>query len=200
MKIIFPEVEGTTEIYMDVLRAICGETKGKSMLDIGCNKAPHTPLLGFKDRLYIDILPRVLDHPDEQRFFHQKDALHITAKHIVAETTICSDCIEHVSRENGFKLINIMERISYRQVLFTPLDPWCMSDKTPQEDPEGHHSVWSPEDFPGYASIVFPVYHPTLNIGAFFFYRCENLQEDFELVTMELMKKPWSNHTPIIVE
>jgi hypothetical protein len=192
MKITFPHTHGTDEIYMDCLRAICGDTKGKSMIDLCCNKAPHTPLLGFEKRIYVDILPRTLDHSSEQQYFHQMDVLKLGYL-VNFDVSICSDGIEHLSLENGVRLRRWMESQTKRQVLFTPLNPWMMSDKEDHEDPEGHHSVWSPDDIflQGYASIVFPEYHPSLGIGAFFAWRCDNLKADYERVYLDLMKKHW---------
>jgi hypothetical protein len=183
MKLEFPNIHGNDTVYMDCLRAICGDTAGKSMVDLGCNLAPHTPLLGFADRMYVDILPRILDHREEQKYFVQQDIL-LFKRTDDKDVSIASDVIEHFTKENGFKLIEIMERISNRQILFTPLGDYMVDHVS--TDPEGHHSGWYPEDFPGYASIVFPEYHPTLGVGAFFVWRCENIEADFERVKFAL--------------
>lgn len=191
MKITFDNITGTDEIYMDCLLAICGDTKGKSMIDLCCNKAPHTPLLGFEKRAYVDIIDRKLDHSEEQQFFIKGDVLHHSFD---VDVSICSDGIEHLSEEEGITLLQKMIKSSKRQIIFTPSDPWMMSDKPSFEDPEGHHSVWNPDDFikNGWAVLSFPKYHPTLGIGAFFAWRCDEIELDSLRVSRELASKAWT--------
>lgn len=191
MKKIFDNIHGNTEIYMDVLRAICGDTGGKSMMDLCCNLAPHTPLLGFKDRSYIDVLYRTLDHPAEQRHFYQLNVLNFeNRKPLDLDVTIASDAIEHFQKEDGILLRTIMEKFSRKQILFTPLGEYMVDINS--TDPEGHHSGWAPEEFTGYAAIVFPDYHPTLGVGAFFVWRCDDIEKDFERVMGILNTKSWT--------
>lgn len=98
MRIDFPGVVGTIEVYMDVMRAICGDTKGKSMIDLGCCFAPNTPKLGFETRRYLDVIDRKLDHPEEQQYFIKMDALDFERflPHIKFDVAIASDVIEHL--------------------------------------------------------------------------------------------------------
>jgi hypothetical protein len=193
MKMTIPKINGSYELYMDVMLSICGDQRG-SMIDLGCNLAPCTPLLGFKKRKYIDIVPRTLDHPGEQQYFEQGDIL-ITDIHYYYDTSICSDVIEHLTVENGRKILARMEDRSDRQILFTPLDDTFGFDYE-TDDPEHHRSLWKPEDFNGYASIVFPHYHPQLNAGAFFFWKCKNIESDFDRVLFQIQDKidKWQKH------
>jgi hypothetical protein len=188
--ITLPEVNGTGEIYMDCLRVMCGDTKDKSMIDLCCAFAPNTPLLGFKIRRYIDVIPREMVHKEEQEFFTQGDVLNLgTLLHW--DVSICSDGIEHLSYADGVGMIRWMKGQSDKQILFTPMHPWMMSSKSSEEDPEGHHSVWTIEDFVsrGFKVIAFPKYHETLGIGAMFAYRSKD--NDFERVVQELKTKNW---------
>lgn len=195
MQIIFESVHGNNEIYMDCLRSICGETENKSMVDLGCNLAPYTPKLGFKDRFYVDILERVLDHKDEQQYFIKEDILEFLKKENYFDVTLSLDSIEHLSFVDGVKLIRLMEWNSDKQVIFTPLHEWMMDLEG--TEPEGHHSLWTPDLIPDYASIVFPIYHPTLNIGAWFGWQCKNIEDDFERVKNELKQKTWANNLQV---
>lgn len=166
---------GTIEIYMDCLRAICGKTSGKSMVDLCCAYAPNTPRLGFEIRNYIDVIPRTLDHQEEQRYFLQRDVLTFGEVGVHYDVAICSDGIEHLTKENGLKLLEIMKCISDKQIIFTPLGPYAIDDG---DNPEGHHSAWYPEEFTGeWSTICFPNYHPTLGVGAFFAWRGGNYEE-----------------------
>ena len=201
MRIDFPGVVGTIEVYMDVMRAICGDTKGKSMIDLMCAFAPNTPRLGFDGRTYVDIMPRKLDHPEEQSRFFQMDILNIEPVHhimtgIFADVAICSDGIEHLTYDDGWKLIDIMEKISHKQILFTPTTEIFKMVGDEDKEPEAHRSLWKPEDFPDYASIVFPDYHKVWNGGAFFFFKTPSLKYDFDRVVEELNNMPWAQKKP----
>ena len=185
MRLEYPNIEGTIEIYMHVLRAICGDTAGKSMIDLCCAFAPNTPKLGFSKRHYLDIIDRELDHKEEQQFFWKKNVLDVCFGYDYVEkfdVSICSDGIEHFYPHDGQKLIAIMKRISHKQIIFTPLGEIFKLHNTGPDDPEAHHSLWTPDDFPGWATIVFPHYHKVWNGGAYFAWKCENIEQDFERV------------------
>ncbi len=188
MKIVFENKQGNDEVYMDCLYAILGDTKRNSMVDLGAHHAAHTPKFGFKERIYIDILPQVLDHSGEQQYFIQKDILEIEEGSYNVDVVFANDLIEHLTIPNGYKLLKIMESISTKQILFTPLgEMWVGTSGHPEE----HASGWTPEMIEGYASIVFPHYHKLWGFGAFFFWRCENIEQDFERVKNELKTKRW---------
>lgn len=194
MRLDFPNVNGDINVYMDVMRAICGDTAGKSMIDLGCHKAPNTPMLGFDQRMYVDINPQTLDHPKEQQFFFQIDLLKVDTT-VNYDVSICSDCAEHLTKEDGVTLFEIMDKISYKQILFTPTTDLFGMAEDGNKDPEAHRSLWTPDDMfvrDWYAKIVFPNYHKVWNGGAFFFWSCKNIHQDFERVKQILFTKPWA--------
>lgn len=195
MTLTFPGVVGNLEVYMDVMRAICGQTYDHSMADLMCCTAPNTPKLGFSDRWYFDIIHRELDHKEEQSQFYQKDVLTMTINDHFFDVTICSDGIEHLMREDGLKLIQVMKSISHKQILFTPLDDIFGMAKDGDNNPESHRSLWKPEDFPSWSSIVFPDYHKVWNGGAFFIWRnWHESQSDKDLARVKsiLQTKHWA--------
>ncbi len=187
MKIVFEGIVGSEQVYMDVMIAILGN-KRDSLIDLCCHRCSHTPKFRFKKRRYVDILPNVLDFTEEQQYFVQMDVLD-TPLDVHYDTAICSDGIEHLTFENGYKLLKIMETISDRQVLFTPFgNMWVGNSGHPEE----HASGWTPEMVNGYASIVFPDYHKGWGFGAWFFWRTENIEQNFEVVKNELKNKQWA--------
>lgn len=191
MKLTFENVNGNGQIYLDVLRSICGDTKGKSMIDLCCNLAPYTCQLGYAERTYVDVLPRTLDDYNEIQYFIQANVLdYLQDKTKCYDISIASDACEHFTKEDGMKLLQLMEQCSDKQILFTPLGAHMV--ETDNYNPEAHHSAWYPEDTPEYASIVFPNYHPTLGVGAYFFFKCNNLEQDFERVSNELKQLSWA--------
>lgn len=189
MQITFPNLNGSLEIYLDCLNAIIGDDR-ESMIDLGCCFAPNTPLLGFKKRKYVDIIYRKLDHKKEQKYFVQGDILY-TPLEVRYSVSIAADCCEHLTFGDGFKLLNIMERISDKQILFTPTTNIFGLDLI-TNNPEAHRSLWKPEMTPDYASIVFPNYHEVWNGGAYVFWKCADIKQDFERVCNELKNKSWA--------
>lgn len=197
-KIEFPHIKDGNEVYLDCLQAILGDDERNSMIDLGCNLAPHTPKFGFNERKYIDIIERELDHKSEQQFFEQGDVLDTPLdKHY--DVAFSLDCIEHLTYDNGIKLLDIMSKISQKQILFTPLDDiFGMDYET--ENPESHRSLWKPEmieeKFPNkYIFIVFPRFHNGWNGGAFFFYSINkfDINNEFKRVSEKLNKYQWAN-------
>lgn len=223
MKIVCENVNGNYEIFLDCLNSIIGSNR-ESFLDMGCNKATCTgTLTDFKTRRYIDILPRELDYPSEQQFFEQSDILdeNIYKYYLIehfngARGKKCGggvemyynysisfnlDCIEHLSFDDGLRVLDIMGKISSKQVIFTPDKEWMFTSEE-DKDPEAHRSLWTPEImeelFPNkYAFIHFPNYHPSLRIGAFYAWHCENIEQDFERVKNELKQKSWTTNLQV---
>lgn len=196
MRIDIPNVQGSGEKYLDVMKAICGDTSDKSIVDLCCHHSPYTPQLGFKERTYVDILDRGLDFKSEQKYFVKSDVMEylsgISFKHF--DTTICSDGIEHFREVDAVRLLKYMDFVSETQILFTPLGDHEV-EVIETYDPDSHKSGWKPEMleelFPDhYAYIVMPDFHET--IGAFFFFHTPNLKQEFERIYNELKKLSWT--------
>lgn len=186
----YPGVAGNGEVYLDVMKAICGDTSDKSMLDLMCYRAPYTSQLGFQDRTYVDILDRGLDNKDEQKYFVKSDAVAflIDAKRLW-DIAICSDGIEHLFKSRGNTLAYLMQDVSHKQIIFTPTRDKNIVNNG---DPDSHKSSWTPDDFEAYAIIDFPDFHPILDQGAFFAFKCGKIIDEFERVKNELKNKSWS--------
>lgn len=183
MQIIIDKV-GSGELYLQIMKAICGETKGKRMADLMCHKAPYTSQLGFERRTYVDIQDRLLDSEEENENFICADAIiFLSAEEAWFDVTICSDGIEHLSNPDGDKLKSLMILKSNKQIIFTPLGEYMITN---DNNPDSHRSGWYPKYFEGWASIVLPNFHPSLNTGAFFVWHCDDIQKDFERVKNEL--------------
>lgn len=169
-------VQGSYPLFTEYLKLIIGPGMEKqSLIDLCAHTAPVTKTLPFQSKVYVDVNPQA--YPG----FVQADVL---GEHPVFESrynvSTCLDGIEHMHKPMGMALLDRMMKISEKQILFTPLDPWCVDPSS--TDPEAHKCVWKPEELPNYASIVLPNWHPSLGIGAFFFWRCSNLAADFERV------------------
>jgi hypothetical protein len=185
MKLEYPGVVGSGELYLKVMKAICGDTSGRSMVDLMCHHAPYTPLLGFKERAYVDIQDRGLDYKEEQQYFIKSDiwTFLVENSNLHCDVMICSDGLEHLKKQPGYDLLLTMKLMSDKQIIFTPLGDYMVSD---DDNPDSHRSGWMPDDLAGWATIVFPDFHPALNTGAFFVWHCNGIEQDFERVKNEL--------------
>ena len=166
MQITLDGLQGSGRVYIDVMKIICNVMHGQSMIDLGAHRAPYTPMLGFTDKTYVDIQDRPLDFADEQKWFVQSDVIEYMQKvDRRFDVSIASDLIEHLSEDDGRKLLQLMEFKSDKQIIFTPLGPYMISE---DDNPDSHRSGWFPKMLPEYLSIVLPDFHPSLNKGAFF--------------------------------
>jgi hypothetical protein len=182
--------EGSGEVHFDVLKAICGDTDGKSMVDLGCGFAAQTRKLGFAERTYVDKVERGL--VEEMPYFLNCDLMSDKwFKEDGYDVSIMLDCIEHFNKESGRYLLHVMQKYSRKQIIFTPYGDYIV-ETTPTDNPDSHKSGWYPQDLEGWACVVFHNFHPILNIGAFFAFKCENLEQEFERVKNELNNKTWA--------
>lgn len=170
--------EGSGALWVDVVSEILANEPKESLLDLMCHKAPHTPLLGFESITFVDIQYRGLDFAlRDNDLFIEQDAIKFlqngekfdNCKHR-AITIICSDGIEHLSKEDGLYLLELIKEKSKSSVIFTPYGDYMVDENSTH--PDTHKSGWTETDFEkmGYSCIIFPNFHPQLNKGAIFAY------------------------------
>ena len=159
--------EGNGDLQLRVLLDIIGTTTDKSFLDLCCGEMTITRSLHFKESLHLD----VVDEPLRPRHFNFMRCDIMEAKFPRRyDVAYCGDGIEHLSREDGLCLINELPVVADIAILFTPLGPYCLDPAA--TSPHAHKSAWWPNDFPeDWSTWVFPNWHPTLGIGAFFAYK-----------------------------
>ena len=182
------DINGSGEVYLKIMKSICGNIYEKSMIDIGCHKAPYTPQLGFKERTYVDIQNRPLDFVEEQKHFIQSDILEFLKTNKKRfDVAIASDVIEHFTNFNARCVLGSMIDCSDKQIIFTPLGSHIVEVNV-TDNPDTHKSGWWPQQFEqlGWATIVLPNFHKSMNVGAFFSFHCTNTETEFERVKIEL--------------
>lgn len=168
-----PNKEGNEQIYISILQLLCGDTSNSSMVDLMCHKAPYTPKLGFKERVYVDIQNRALDYPEEQQYFVNKDVFEfLSGPCKLFDVAICSDGLEHLTEERGRSFLTLMKMRSRKQIIFTPLGSYAVADP-PTENPDEHKSGWTPDMLAWPLAIVLPDFHPQLKCGAWFGINCD---------------------------
>jgi len=191
LKLVIEDRQGSGDVHIAMLRAICGQTGGKSMVDLGCGHAPTTRMLDFPKRVYVDCVKRDIGEPCNPLFIEQDIFSYLNScEHF--DVSILLDAIEHFRFDKAWELIHLMKSKSNKQILFTPYGEYMMTSDLTDNHPDTHKSGWLPEMLDGWASVVFPRFHPTLSengLGAFYAWRCANIEQDFERVCNELKGK-----------
>lgn len=184
---------GNADIHLDVLKAICGNTENESMIDLCCGFCPQTRQLRFTDEMYVDVVQRDLAERGNRFMIADVfDFIKILFP-VRKGTSFLLDALEHFQKEKSLTILKWMEQNTHRQVIFTPLGDYVI-ETTPTNNPDSHKSGWQPEELNkiGYATIVFPNFHQTLNVGAFFSFKHVNLEQEFNRVITELNRLKWA--------
>jgi hypothetical protein len=180
---------GSPELQIAVMTTICGDMGNQTMIDMCCGSAPQTGVMKFKEKTYVDVIDRKL--PDGGKVI-VCDILEYLKnnQNKTYDVSISTDTIEHFRENDAINFLSLTDKIARKQIWFTPLGEYCMTLDETDNNPDSHKSEWTPEKlekmYPGkYAYINFPNWHPNLGnngLGAFFFWSCENIENDFERV------------------
>lgn len=184
--------QGTGDKYNSIFKAIIGkDTSDLSMIDLCCCHAPFTRHLDFASKVFVDAIDDDRGVTSDIGEFYVTDVLgdHEAVTKRKYDMCFAMDAIEHFSKEDGYRLLDRMSAISKDKViLFTPLGDLMVSND--KHDPDTHKSGWLPEDLPGYAKVICPEWHAeSYGKGAFFFWKTDNTEQDFNRVKNELALK-----------
>ncbi len=191
--LILNGLEGSGELWLDIMKIICGDTSDMSMIDLGCHKAPYTPLLGFKERTYVDIQNRGMDFKEEEMYFKQQDVISFIKEKatlkIQYDILIASDFLEHLTYNDGCIFLSLIDHISEKQIIFTPIGDYMTNPEA--TNPDHHKSGWTPTQFNelGWGTIAISTFHPQLNCGAFFAFKCKKNEFEINRIFSQLNKK-----------
>lgn len=199
MRLTIDDIPGSPQIHLDILRAICDVKGTEHALDVMCCEGNSTRNLNFKKRVMVDLQYRKVEKKPGDIFvvcdvfdFLEHDAN-------LYDVAFCLDGIEHLSKTEGFTLLELLPKSADKVIFFTPLGKYMVGD---DQDPDHHHSGWYPEDFEafGYSTIVFSNFHEPLGVGAFFAFKCTSyfsvdntkLSQELERVFREIKNFSWT--------
>lgn len=154
------------DLYLTKLREIIGPTEDLYFIDLCCGECTHTRELQFKEHHGVDLI-NWPNRPQHIKLF-QHDVTTKNPPLRYYDVALCSDGLEHLSREAGLQLLKKMERWARLPIIFTPMGRYLVDETA--TDPHTHKSGWTADEFRmmGWKAEEFPFWHPTLNLGAFF--------------------------------
>jgi hypothetical protein len=162
------QANGSGKLQVDVLNALIGDSSRKTMIDLCCGEMATSQHLRFARSVHVDVEDN-FGRPIGANFV-QADVL---GEHPVFseyfDVSICTDGIEHFTKSDGLRLAERMLGMSHLAIIFTPLGDYMVDPNG--KGPHTHKSGWQPGDLVGWDHLAFPKWHPTLNIGAIFFWR-----------------------------
>lgn len=121
----------------------------KSLLDVGCGGS--SPIQSFYNKIYsvgIDIFKKSIRESKKRRIHHRyfiMNALNIDKKFRKEsfDCVLASDLIEHLNKDDGYRLIKMMEEISIKKVIvFTP-NGFLKQSKHDNNPYQLHKSGWT---------------------------------------------------------
>jgi hypothetical protein len=186
---------GSPELQIEVLKAICGNYESQSLVDLASGCAPQTGLINFKNKTHVDSVEKNIVGDG---VFIKSDVLTYLDDSIKKgekyDVSISTDTVEHFRDNDAVLFLKMTNSISKKRIWFTPLGPYCLTEDPNDNNPDSHKSEWTPEkiqklNIGNWGFLVFPKWHPTLGengLGAFFFWSCDDIKNDFKRVCNEL--------------
>ena len=128
---------------------------GKTILDVGCADGAFMEFIinNSKEKIIptgIDVFSPYLEKAKGRKIYKRlirKDIKSLDKSIGRFDVVLCSQVIEHLTKKEGLKLINNLEKIAKRRIIFIipvgglPQDPY---DGNPYQR---HKSAWYPRDF-----------------------------------------------------
>jgi SAM-dependent methyltransferase len=131
------------------------DKKSHSILDVGCGKGSvmRTINLHGKNflRIGVDINSFFIKNCKQKRIYDAlilADICDLPLKRKIVDTVVCVQVIEHLTKSDGIKLIQNLETLARRQVIFSvPIDlpPLGGDVNKPLGGP--HKCSWTPDEF-----------------------------------------------------
>lgn len=191
--------EGSPEKHLDVLNVICQPVGGGIALDAMCCEGNSTRKLKYRRKVFVDVQYREIEMNPSDLFVVTDIFNFLSHDEYIYDAAFCLDGIEHLSKDEGYVLIDKLEKTADKVIFFTPLGDYAITD---DNDPDHHHSGWLPSEFEalGYSTIVFPNFHADINTGAFFAFKFTRLfsldadrcEQELERIVNELDQLSWT--------
>lgn len=136
-------------------------------LDIGTNHGNSIRHIPSKKRLYCEVSKKQIIETPTPCFYGNALLLPEYFSHYSFDLVTAFDVIEHQTKENGYKMIEMVEKMTCGRIVFgTPYGEVGVG--VDLNEHQTHLSGWWPVNFTrcGYKCVVYPHFHP--HCGYFF--------------------------------
>jgi hypothetical protein len=172
-------------IYLKAFEAIL-PLKVKNHLDVGTGERFRFDKLVSSEKLLCNEVSLTKYKSNLPCFIGNALLLSDFLKEKYFDLITCFDMIEHLKKDEGYELIQNLEKLSNDIIVFfTPLGEIAINQSKIQF--ETHLSGWLPIDFInlGYKCWVFPKFHKKFGYGAFFAIKSKNIVQKKSLKNID---------------
>lgn len=192
MNKIYDHVEGHATLMLDVINAILEVPNGMVICDLMACEGSITGQLHTGKKVFVDVVrwPVKKFNPEHDVQVTMDSIEYLKSTYFRFSACICLDGLEHLEKNRGLAMIELMKQKSDIQIIFTPLGDFAV-ETVPTDNPDAHKSGWLPEEFEkiGWATITFPQFHKAHNAGAFFSWNKKDLANESNRVISLLDQK-----------
>lgn len=144
----------------------------REVLDVGCGPDSALSLLGFERLVGIEGYAPSVETAKKNHTHHeivQGDVRRLGTQFQTGQFDACValDLIEHLSKEDGRKLMQDMDKLARRKVVFLTPNGFLPQSHTEQADLQEHLSGWEVSEMRGYGYQVAGVLGPKRLRGAY---------------------------------
>jgi SAM-dependent methyltransferase len=137
----------------------------REVLDVGCGPDSALSLLGFDRLVGIEGYAPSVEAAKKNRTHHeivQGDVRHLETQFQAGQFDACValDLIEHLTKEDGRRLMANMEKLARRKVVFLTPNGFLPQSHAEQADLQEHLSGWEPLEMRSYGYTVAGVLGP----------------------------------------
>lgn len=148
------EKKGTEHEGRRIIRALIDDCP--KVLDLGCGGRFYTH--DIPNTVWIDIDPKLATDPRVLLMDVREAPQALRRMHF--DVALMTDIIEHFPKADGYKLLQELENLAERIIVFTPLGNMWVTDKEPGSHMH-HRSGWFPHELEaiGYKTWAWPIFH-----------------------------------------
>jgi len=128
------------------------------VLELGCGSHSQLQYLSLPFSIGVDIFEPYLSESKKKIIHHQYikgNVNEIEFKEKSVDAVVCLEVIEHLTKEEGYKLIKKMEKIARKKIILSTPNGYYPQNEYDGNPYQQHKSAWSIKDF---KDLGFEVY------------------------------------------
>lgn len=138
------------KIFDDIVLLKRNVDKDSTILDIGCGYNSFIQYLEPKHSIGVECFEEYIQISKDKKIHNEyikQDVNNLIFPEKSIDTVYCSEVIEHVTKEDGLKLIKNMEKWAKNKVIITTPNGFIEQDEYHKNPYQKHLSGWTNEEF-----------------------------------------------------